>query len=65
MVKYDEDEMQVVIPEDMTVSDARKIFKDAIARMPHEITGWPQHVLDSGSDEDVLKFATLLKRGDD
>ena len=65
MVKYDEDEMQVVIPEDMTVSDARKILKDAIARMPHEITGWTQHVLDSGSDEDVLKFATLLKRGDD
>ena len=52
MVKYDEDEMQVVIPEDMTVSDARKILKDAIARMPHEITGWPQHVLDSGSDEE-------------
>ena len=49
----------------MTVDQAENILQEALKRMPQEITGWPSHVLQKGTDKEKIEFATLLQRGDD
>lgn len=49
----------------MTVDQAEKILREALKRMPQEITGWPNHVLEKGTDKEKIESASLLQRGDD
>lgn len=49
----------------MTVDQAEKILREALKRMSQEITGWPNHVLEKGTDKEKIEFASLLQRGDD
>lgn len=49
----------------MTVDQAELVLCEAIDRMSEEVTGWPKHILDQGSDEDKIELAALLQRGDD
>lgn len=44
------------------VEAAKESLAVSIYRLPPSIQGWPKHVLEHGSDEQIVKFANDLCR---